>query len=70
MNTGRAFADTRTFGKLYPAVSMDFTEKGCEISAVFPGKDGTSADFAFQGDYASSETLVPVVVEQDGEAGV
>ncbi|RYP64180.1 hypothetical protein DL771_008871 [Monosporascus sp. 5C6A] len=40
---GRAFMDIR--GKLYPAVSMDIAQKGWEISAVFPGKDGKSADF-------------------------
>ncbi|RYP53074.1 hypothetical protein DL768_001851 [Monosporascus sp. mg162] len=62
---GRAFMDIR--GKLYPAVSMDITQKGWEISAVFPGKDGKSADFMFQGDY-ESETLTPVVPEEESAA--
>ncbi|RYP42216.1 hypothetical protein DL767_000380 [Monosporascus sp. MG133] len=60
--SGRAFMDIR--GKLYPAVSMVITQKGWEISAVFPGKDGKCADFMFQGDY-ESETLTPVVLEEE-----
>ncbi|KUJ15363.1 uncharacterized protein LY89DRAFT_110786 [Mollisia scopiformis] len=60
---GRAFQDIR--GKLYPAVSMDITQEGWEITAVFPGKDGTSPDFIFQGDLESSETLAPPVKKDD-----
>ncbi|XXH01293.1 hypothetical protein Hte_007649 [Hypoxylon texense] len=52
--------------KLYPAISMDITQEGWEISAVFPGKDGESKDFMYQGDY-ESETQIPPTVEEESE---
>lgn len=61
--TGRAFTNIR--GKLYPAISMDITQEGWEISAVFPDEDGKSTEFLFRGDYDSNETLEPVRVDSD-----
>ncbi len=50
---------------------MDITQEGWGISAVFPGEDGTSPDFKFQGPYDSEETMkIPVesMPEQDDKS--
>jgi hypothetical protein len=50
---------------------MDITQEGWEISAVFPGEDGTSPDFKFQGPYGSEETMiipVEIMQEEDDES--
>ncbi|KAH8802522.1 putative ankyrin repeat-containing protein [Xylogone sp. PMI_703] len=65
---GRAFEDIR--GKLYPAVSMDITQKGWEIRATFPDSNGTSPHFKFKGDFESSETLRPPVIEENSTSDV
>ncbi|PQE04952.1 ankyrin repeat-containing domain protein [Rutstroemia sp. NJR-2017a BBW] len=52
-------------GKLYPAVSMDITQKGWEITAVFPDGNGESPAFVFREDYDSSETLIPSIEEEN-----
>jgi hypothetical protein len=44
---------------------MNITQKGWEITAVFPDEDGISPDFKFQEDYDSSETLIPPVIEEE-----
>jgi hypothetical protein len=54
-NPGQAFYNIR--GKVYPAVSFDIRQPGWEISAVFPGADGTSTDFAFRGNLQDSELV-------------
>ncbi|KAI2631546.1 hypothetical protein GGS26DRAFT_558020 [Hypomontagnella submonticulosa] len=41
---------------------MDITQKGWEITALFPGKDGKNDNFTYQGDYESN-TLLPVTRE-------
>ncbi|PQE32903.1 Ankyrin repeat-containing domain protein [Rutstroemia sp. NJR-2017a WRK4] len=64
---GQAFKNIR--GKLYPAISMDITQKDCEITAVFPNADGKSPAFEFQGDYDISETLTPPTIEEENSPG-
>ncbi|KAI1264423.1 concanavalin A-like lectin/glucanase domain-containing protein [Xylariaceae sp. FL1019] len=56
---GQAFTDIR--GKLYPAVSFNFRDKGWRVSAVFPGEDGTSDDFVFKGALDGETTLIPPI---------
>jgi hypothetical protein len=63
LSLGQAFENIR--GKLYPAVSMDISQKGWEITAVFPNDDGKSTAFEFQGDYDISETLTPPSIEEE-----
>jgi len=53
---------------LYPAISVDIVQKGWEISAVFPGRDGKSADFMFQGDY-ENDTLISAVPGEENSVG-
>lgn len=53
--------------KLYPAVSMNTTDKVWEISAVFPVKDGIFTNFMFQGDHGNG-ALTPIVREDESPA--